>query len=63
MYGKILWQLQIAYFETYQRLIWLIRKAELFDYCASIILLLRISLLFIYCKPTNYFTTGNRLII
>ena len=32
-----------------------------FGYWASIILLLRISQLFIYCKSTNYFTTGNRL--
>ena len=32
-----------------------------FGCCESIILLLRISQLFIYCKSTNYFTTGNRL--
>jgi len=31
------------------------------DYCASIIFLLRISQLIVYCKSTNYFTKGNRL--
>ena len=58
---KIVWQLQIAYLKTFQGFIWLLRKAQFFRYCASIILLLRISQLFIKCKSTNYFTTGNRL--
>ena len=61
MHRKILWQLQIAYFEIFRRFIWLLRKAQFFGYCASIILQLRISQLFIYCKSTNYFTTGNRI--
>jgi len=55
-YGKF----KIAFLETYQRFVWLLRKAHFFGYCASIILLLRISQLFIYCKSTNYFTTANR---
>ena len=58
---KIVWQLQIAYFEPYHWFICLLRKAQIFAYCASIILLLRISQLFIYCKSTNYFTIRNRL--
>jgi len=61
VHREILWQLQIAYFEIFRRFIWLLRKAQFFGYCASIILQLRISQLFIYCKTTNYFTTGNRL--
>jgi len=40
-------QLQIAYLETFQRFIWLLRKDQFSRYCASIILLLRISQLFI----------------
>jgi len=47
--------------EIFQSFIWLLRKAQFFGFCASIILLLRITQLFIYCKSTNYFTTGNRL--
>ena len=58
---KIVWQLQIVYLETFRRFVWLLRKAQLFGYCASIILLLRISLLFMYCKSANNFTTGNGL--
>jgi hypothetical protein len=61
VHRKILWQLQIAYYKIFRRFIWLLRKAQVFGYCASIILLLRISQLFNYCKSTNYFTTGNRL--
>jgi len=44
---------------------------DLYDYCAkhnflaiahhTIIFLLRISQLFVYCKSTNYFTTGNSI--
>ena len=40
---KIVWQVQIAFLETFQRFIWLLRKAQLFRYCVSIILLLRSS--------------------
>ena len=58
---EILCQLQIAYLETFQRFIWLLRKAQFFCFSASIILLLRISQLFIYCKTNNYFNTENRL--
>jgi hypothetical protein len=58
---NILWQLQIAYFEIFRRFIWQLRKAQFCGHCASIILLLRISHLFMYCKSANYFTTGNRL--
>ena len=46
---------------------------DLYDFCAkpnflaaahhTIISPLHISQLFVYCKSTNYFTTGNRLII
>jgi hypothetical protein len=38
-------------------------QRQFLGYCATIILLLHISQLFMYCKSTNYFTTGNRLII
>jgi hypothetical protein len=58
---RIVGQLLIAYLETFRRFIWLLRKAQFLGYCASIILLLRISHLFMYCKSTNYFTTGNCL--
>jgi len=61
VHGKILWQLQIAYFEIFRRFIWQLRKAQFCGHCATIILLLRVSQLFMYCKSTNYFTTGNRL--
>ena len=37
LHRKIVWQLQIAYLETYQRFIWLLSKAQFFGYCASII--------------------------
>ena len=46
---KIIWQLQIAYLETFRRFIWLLRKAKILAYWASTILLQRISQLFIYC--------------
>ena len=61
VHWKILWPLQIAYFEIFRRFICQLRKAQFCGHCASIILLLRISHLFMYCKSTNYFTTGNRL--
>ena len=61
MHRKIVWQLQISYLETFRRFIWLLRKALFLGYCASIILLLRISKLLMYCKSTNNFTTGNSL--
>ena len=54
-------KLSIAYLETFRRFTWLLRKAQFLFYCASIILLLRISKLFMYCISTNYFTTGNLL--
>ena len=38
-------------------------QSPILGYCASIIFLLRISLLFLYCKSSNYFNTANRLII
>ena len=59
---KIL-KLRIAFLHIFRRFIWLLDKAQFFGYCASIILQLRIPQLFIYCKSTNYFTTGNRLYI
>jgi len=43
VHRKILWQLQIAYLETFRRFIYLLRKAQFIGYCASIIFLLRIS--------------------
>ena len=58
---NILWQLQIAYFEIFRRFKWQLRKAKFCGHYTSIILLLRISQFFMYCKSTNYFTTGNRL--
>jgi hypothetical protein len=61
LHWKILWQLHIAYLETFRRFIWLLRKAQFLGYWASMILLLRITQLFMNCKSTNYFTTGNRL--
>ena len=61
MHWKIVWQFQITYLDTFRLFIWLLRKALFLGYCASIILLLRISQLFIYSKSTNYFTTRNRL--
>ena len=61
LHRKIVWQLQIAYLETFHWCIRLLRKAKFLGYCASIILLLCISQLFMYCKSTNYFTTVNRL--
>ena len=61
VHRKSLWQHQIDYLEIFGRFKWLLRKSQLFGYCASFILLLRISQLFIYCKSTSYFTTGNRL--
>ena len=61
MHRKIVWQSQITYLETFRRFIWLLRKAQFSGYCASIILLLLISQLFMYRKSTNYFTNGNRL--
>ena len=61
VHRKIVWQLQITYFEIYRRFIWLLHKAQCFGYCASINLLLRISQLFMYCKSTNYLQTGIRL--
>ena len=61
VHRKSLWQLQIAYFEIFGRFIWQLRKAQFCGHCASMILLLRISQLFIYCKSSNYFTTANRL--
>ena len=68
MHRKILWQLQIAYFETYQRFIWLLRKAQFFGYCASIILLLRISQLFMYyvrqqVRQHNKFNYRTKIVI
>jgi hypothetical protein len=36
-------------------------QSQFLGYCASIILLLRISQLFMNCKSTNYFTTAYRL--
>ena len=36
-------------------------KDQFYGYCATIIFLLRISQLFVYCKSTNYFTNGKRL--
>ena len=62
VHRKILWQLQIAYFEIFRWFILLLGKEQFFGYCAYIILILRISQLFMYCKSTNYFTTGNRLL-
>jgi hypothetical protein len=61
LHWKVVWQLHIAYFDTFRRFIWLLRKAHFLGYCATLILLLRISKLFMNCKSTNYFTTGNRL--
>ena len=61
VHWKILWQLQIAYFQIFRRFIWQLRKAQFCGHCASIIFLLHISQLYMYCKSTNYFTTGNRL--
>ena len=61
VHRKIVWQLLIAYLEIFQGFILLLRKAQIFRYCASIILLLRISKLFMKWKSTNYFTTANRL--
>ena len=58
---KNVWKLQIAYLEIFRRFIRRLHKAQFLGYRASIILLLRISQLFTYCKWTNYFTTGNRL--
>ena len=61
LHRKILCELEIAYLEIFRRFKWLLRKAQFFGYCESIIFLLRISLLFIYCKSSNYFNTANRL--
>ena len=61
LHRKIVWELQIASFQTFWRFIWLLRKALFLGYCASIIFLLRMSLLFIYCKSSNYLNTANRL--
>jgi len=36
-------------------------QSLIFRHLRSIILLLRIFKLFMYCKSTNYFTTANRL--
>ena len=47
LHRKIVWQLQIVYLKTFQRFVWLLRKAQFFGNCASTILLLRISQLFI----------------
>ena len=58
---KFVWQLQIAYLEIFRRFIWLLRKAQFLGYCASITFLLQIYQLFIYCKSSNYFKTGNHL--
>ena len=59
---KIVWKLRIAYLETFQRLIWLLRKAQFLAIAHhTIILLLRITQIFVYCKSTNYFNTGNLL--
>ena len=54
LHWKILWQLHIAYLETFRRFISLLRKAKFLGYYASIILLLRIS---------NYLWTANWQII
>ena len=61
MHRKLLWQIQIAYLETFRRFISHLRKAQFLGFCSSMILLLRISQLFMNCKLTNYFRTGNRL--
>ena len=61
VHRKIVWQPQITYLETFRPFIWLLLKAQFLGYCASIILLVHISQLFMYCKSTIYFTTGNRL--
>ena len=51
----------LCLFGTFRRFIWLLRKYQFLGHCASIVLLLRFSQLFMNCKSTNYFTTGNRL--
>jgi hypothetical protein len=61
LHWKIVWQLHIAYLETFRRCIWLLCKAQFLGYWASVILLLRISQLFMNRKSTKHFTTGNRL--
>ena len=60
VHRKILWQFQIAYLEIFLRFIWLLRKAQFLATAHhTIILLLRISQIFVYCKSTIYFNTGN----
>ena len=62
VHRKILWQFQIAYLEIFLRFIWLLRKAQFLAIAHhTIILLLRITQIFVYCKSTNYFNTGNLL--
>jgi len=62
VHRRIVWKLQIAYLEIFRRFIWLLRKAQFFVTAHhTIILLLLISQIFVYCKSTNYFNTGNRL--
>ena len=59
---KIVWQLQIAYLEIFRRFIWLLRNAHFWATAHhTIILLLRISQIYVYFKSTNYFNTGNLL--
>ena len=60
VHWKVVWPLQIANLEIFRRLM-STAKDQFFGFCATIILLLRISMLFVYCKSTNYFTNGNRL--
>ena len=52
------------YLEIIRRFIWLLRKAKFLATAHhTIIFQLIISQLYVYCKSTNYLTTGNRLII
>ena len=61
VHRKNVWQHQIAYLEIFRRFLWLLFKYLFLGYCVCIILLLRISHLFMYCKSANYFTPGNHL--
>ena len=51
LHRNIVWQLQMAYLETFQRFIWLLRKPNFLPTMHhTIIFLLRISKLYVYCK-------------
>ena len=64
-------QPQITYLETFRRFIYLLRKAQFLWYCASIILLLRISQIFVLqidklfhdWKSCTYLFTVHRKIV